>query len=76
MSDKIIKMTTYDVNGKKVYETTEPLEVYKWIAETMTYKHRGSKDTRRIEYNEQYDGHIHTTYYISNGVKVKTTIPR
>lgn len=76
MENKTVKMVSYDTDGRKMYETTEPLRVYKWLAEIMIYRHRGTKDVRRIEYNEQYDGYIHATFYISNGVKYEITIPR
>ena len=70
-----ISMTTY-TDGFEPYTTTDALYIYKWLAETMIYKHRGSKDIRRIVYHQKYDGYIHATYYISNGTKVEITIPR
>ncbi len=69
------KMTTY-TEGFEPYETTDQERIYKWLAETYIYKHRGSKDITRIKYHEKYDGHIHATYYISNGTRVEITIPR
>lgn len=75
MSERIISMTTI-TEGFEPHIVTEPLAVYKWLAETMVYKHRGSKDITRIKYHERYDGHIHATFYISNGTKVEITIPR
>ena len=73
--DKEIKMTTI-TEGFEPYTTTEPERVYKWLAETMIFKHRGSKDITRIKYHEKFDGHVHATFYVSNGTKVKITIPR
>lgn len=70
-----ISMTTI-TEGFEPYTTTDALRVYKWLAETMIYKHRGGKDISRIKYHEKYDGYIHATYYISNGTKVEITIPR
>lgn len=74
MDDKIIKMVTY-TEGFEPHENTDPLYIYKWLAETMIYRHRGSKDIRRIEYHEKYDGYIHATFYISNGTRVEITMP-
>lgn len=73
--ENVISMTTY-TDGFKPHTETDPLRVYKWLAEVMIYKHRGSKDISRIKYHEKYDGYIHATYYISNGTKVEITIPR
>ena len=73
--EKEMKMTTY-AEGFEPYATTDALVVYKWLAETFIYKHRGSKDIVRITYQNQYDGYIHATFYVSNGTKVKITIPR
>ena len=56
--DKEISMTTI-TDGFEPHTTTEPLRVYKWLAETMIYKHRGSKDITRIKYHEKYDGYKH-----------------
>ena len=70
-----ISMTTI-TEGFEPHVETDALRVYKWLAETMIYKHRGSKDISRIKYHEKYDGYIHATYYISNGTKVEITIPR
>lgn len=74
MSEKNISMTTI-ADGYE-FTTTEPLAVYKWLAETMVDKHRGSKDITRIKYHGRYDGYIHATFYVSNGTKVEITIPR
>lgn len=67
------KMTTTSVIDGVMHEheTTDDLEIYKWVAEAMIYRHRGSKDITRITYAEKYDGYIHATFYISNGTKVK-----
>lgn len=73
--ENVISMTTY-TDGFEPHTETDPLRVYKWLAEVMIYKHRGSKDITRIKYHEKYDGYIHATYYISNGTKVEITIPR
>ena len=73
--EKTVKMTTY-TEGFEPYERTDASYIYKWLAETMIYKHRGSKDISRIKYHEKYDGYIHATFYISNGTKVEITIPR
>lgn len=73
--EKEVKMTTI-TEGFEPYTTTDALYIYKWLAETMIYKHKGSKDVTRIKYQEKYDGYIHATYYISNGTKVEITIPR
>lgn len=73
--EKEIKMTTY-AEGFEPYTTTDALAVYKWLAETYIYKHKGSKDITRIKYHEKYDGYIHATFYVSNGTKVEITIPR
>ena len=73
--EKIIKMTTY-TDGFEPHEETDPLAVYKWLAEVYIWRHMGSKDIRRIVYHPRYDGHIHATFYISNGTKVEITIPR
>jgi hypothetical protein len=75
MNDKIISMTTI-TDGFEPHTTTDALYVYKWLAETMIEKHRGSKDITRIKYHEKYDGYRHMTYYISNGTRVEITIPR
>lgn len=69
-----ISMTTI-TEGLEPHVETDPLRVYKWLAKTMIYRHRGSKDITRIEYHERYDDHIHATYYISNGTRVEITIP-
>lgn len=73
--NKEIKMTTI-TEGFEPYTVTDPLAVYKWLAEVYIWKHKGSKDITRIKYHEKYDGHIHATYYISNGTKVEVTVPR
>lgn len=73
--EKEIKMTSY-TEGFEPYTVTDPLQVYKWLAEVYIWKHKGSKDIKRIVYHEKYDGYIHATYYISNGTKVEVTIPR
>lgn len=73
--EKTIKKVTY-AEGFEPYEETDPLAVYKWLAEVYIWKHKGSKDISRIKYHEKYDGYIHATYYISNGTKVEITIPR
>lgn len=70
-----IKMTTY-TEGFEPYERTDALYIYKWLAEVMIYRHKGSKDITRIKYTEKYDGYIHATFYISNGTRVEITIPR
>lgn len=75
MQKKNISMTTI-TDGFPPHMETDPTRVYKWLAETMIYKHMGSKEIRRIKYHQRYDGHIHATYYISNGTKVEITIPR
>lgn len=75
MGEKTISMTTI-ADGFPPHVETDALRVYKWLVETMIYKHRGGKDIRRIKYHEKYDGYIHATYYISNGTKVEITIPR
>ena len=75
MQEKTISMTTI-TEGFEPHTTTDALYIYKWLAETMIYRHRGSKDITRIKYHEKYDGYIHATYYISNGTKVEITIPR
>lgn len=75
MQEKTISMTTY-TDGFEPHVETDPLRVYKWLAEAMIYRHRGSKDIARIKYHEKYDGYIHATYHISNGTKVEITIPR
>ena len=72
----MIEMVTTNAKNGYNHTTTDELAVYKWLAETMVYKHRGSKDITRIKYHEQYDGHIHATFYVSNGTKVEITIPR
>lgn len=72
---KTLSMTTI-TEGFDPHTTTDPLYIYKWLAETYIYKHKGSKDIIRIKYHEKYDGYIHATYYISNGTKVEITIPR
>lgn len=74
-NEKQISMTTI-TEGFEPYTNTDPLYIYKWLAETMIYKHRGSKDITRIKYHEKYDGHIYATFYISNGTKVEIVIPR
>lgn len=74
-NEKEISMTTI-TEGFEPHTTTEPLKVYKWLAETMIERYRGSKDITRIKYHEKYDGYRHMTYYISNGTKVEITIPR
>lgn len=76
MEDKTIKMVTVNEENNYNHTETNPLRVYKWLAETMIYKHRGIKDITRIKYHEKYDGYIHATFYISNGTKVEITIPR
>lgn len=73
--ENIISMTTY-VDGSEPRVKTDPLEVYKWLAETYVGKHRGSKDVKRIVYHQRFDGWYHATYYISNGTKVDVSIPR
>lgn len=73
--EKTIKKVTY-TEGFEPYEETDPLAVYKWLAEVYIWKHKGSKDISRIKYHEKYDGYIHATYYISNGTRVEVTIPR
>ena len=72
---KEISMTTY-VDGFDPHVVTDPLYIYKWLAEIYLYKHKGSKDITRIKYHEKYDGYNHITFYISNGTKVEVTIPR
>lgn len=62
--------------GFEPYEINDPLEIYKWLAETLIYKHRGGKDVKRITFDEKYDGNYHITFYISNGTKVEVEIPR
>lgn len=73
--EKEIKMTTI-TEGFEPYTVTDPLQVYKWLAEVYIWKHKGSKDIKRIVYHQKYDGYIHATYYVSNGTKVEVTIPR
>lgn len=77
MSDdkKTVEMTTY-TEGFEPYKRTDADYIYKWLAETMIERYRGSKDITRIKYHEKYDGYRHMTYYISNGTKVEITIPR
>lgn len=75
MQEKTISMTTY-TEGFAPHTTTDALYIYKWLAETMIFRHRGSKDISRIKYHERYDGFIHATFYISNGTKVDITMPR
>lgn len=75
MQEKTISMTTY-TDGFEPHTETDPLRVYKWLAETMIERYRGSKDITRINYHEKYDGLRHMTYYISNGTKIEITIPR
>lgn len=74
-TEKVVKMITY-TDGFEPYEVTEPLQVYKWLAEVYMYRHKGSKDIRRIKYIEKYDGYNHAVFYISNGTRVEVTIPR
>ena len=73
--ENIINMTTY-TDGFKPHVETDPLRVYKWLAEVYMYKHKGSKDVKRIVYHEKYDGWNHATYYISNGTRVEVSVPR
>lgn len=73
--ENIISMTTY-TDGFKPHVETDPLRVYKWLAETMVERYRGSKDIKRIVYHEKYDGWRHITYYISNGTRVEVSVPR
>lgn len=74
-NEKQISMTTI-TEGFEPYINTDPLYIYKWLAEAMIYKHRGSKDITRIKYHEKYDGRIYATFYISNGTKVEVVIPK
>lgn len=73
--EKTIKKITY-TEGFEPYVETDPLAIYKWVAEVLTYRHRGSKDIKRITYTEKYDGNTYATYYISNGTKVEIVMPR
>lgn len=73
--EKTVKMVEY-TDGFEPFERTDPLYIYKWLANTMISKYRGSKDITRIKYHEKYDGYRHMTYYISNGTRVEITIPR
>lgn len=75
MENKTVKMTTY-TDGFEPHVETDPLRVYKWLAEVYLYKHKGCKDIRRIVYREKYDGNVYATFYISNGTKVEVIIPR
>lgn len=75
MSNNEIKMISY-TEGFEPHITTDPLKVYKWLAEVYIYRHQGSKDITRIVYHQKYDGYIHATIYISNGTRVEITIPR
>lgn len=70
-----ISMTTY-TDGFEPYVETDALRVYKWLAEVYMYRHKGSKDIRRIVYHQKYDGWNYATFYISNGTKVEVCIPR
>ena len=73
--EKITSMTTY-TDGFDPYTTTDAPTIYKWLAEVYMWRHMGSKDIKRIVYHPRYDGHIHATFYISNGTRVEITIPR
>lgn len=70
-----ISMTTY-TDGFEPYVETDALRVYKWLAEVYMYRHKGSKDIRRIVYHQKYDGWNYATFYISNGTRVEVCIPR
>ena len=68
-------MTTY-TEGFEPHTVTDSQYIYKWLAETYLYKHKGSKDIRKIVYHEKYDGLNHITFYVSNGTRVDVTVPR
>lgn len=75
MQEKTISMTTY-TDGFPPHVETDALRVYKWLAEVYMYRHKGSKDIRRIVYHQKFDGWNYATFYISNGTKVEVCIPR